>query len=207
MHLFLSGSIQVGKSTIIRNYLSKSGLSADGFMTYWEYDGNGGRCLYLAPYCVDIRFVAEKCLIKRIAECRFSPLEEPKRGLSPSEEPKRRFSPSEEPKRRPSPSEETKRVFDTYGAEILAASGKRDVVVMDELGFLESDAIEFRQAVMRHISGHIPVLGVIKPVSNEFLDEVRSSPRVEVCEVTVENRIEVSERLASRRTSKCVALS
>ena len=79
-------------------------------------------------------------------------------------------------------------VFDTHGTEILRNSGKRDVIVMDELGFLESKALAFRQVVMRHISGNVPVLGVIKPMQTEFLNAIRSHSSVKLREVTVENR-------------------
>jgi nucleoside-triphosphatase len=48
-HIFLTGEIQVGKSTAIRAFLAKSRLSADGFLTHIvRSDGNGA--LHLARY-------------------------------------------------------------------------------------------------------------------------------------------------------------
>jgi nucleoside-triphosphatase len=79
-------------------------------------------------------------------------------------------------------------VFDIHGTEILRNSGKFYVIVMDELGFMESKARIFQSAVMQHISGVIPILGVIKPVKTKFLDAVRSHSNVKVCEVTKDNR-------------------
>ena len=157
MHVFLTGNIQVGKSTIIRNFITRSGLCADGFMTYREHDDDGGRSLYLAPYSPDLQ-VAERHLVAR------------------------------DYGRRLIPDENMTIVFDTYAAEILNASGNRDIIVMDELGLLESKSLVFQKAVMRRLAGDIPVLGVIKPAQTEFLNAIRALPNVELREVTVNNR-------------------
>jgi nucleoside-triphosphatase len=48
-HIFLTGEVQVGKSTAIRAFLEKSRLTADGFLTHIvRSDGNGA--LHLARY-------------------------------------------------------------------------------------------------------------------------------------------------------------
>ena len=65
MHLFLTGYIQVGKSTALRRFLKDSGISADGFLT--EFDSRGAvRRLYLKRFDTearrdynDMRLVAE----------------------------------------------------------------------------------------------------------------------------------------------------
>ena len=167
MHIFLTGNIQVGKTTIIRSFLSQSGLNADGVMTYWEPDGDGCRSLYLSGYSMDSR-PAERYLIARDLGKRVS------------------FAENMVP------------VFDTQGVKILNESGKRGIIVLDELGFMESKAEAFQIAVMRRISGEIPILGVIKPLQTEFLYKIRAHPNVEVCEVTTENRDAVLTRLLSQ---------
>ena len=167
MHIFLTGNIQVGKTTIIRRFLSQSGLTADGFMTYWEPDGDGCRSLYLSGYSTDLR-PAERHLIARDLGKRVSL------------------------------AENMAAVFDTQGVKILNDSGKRSFIVMDEIGFMESKAAAFQSAVMRRISGEIPVLGVIKPLQTEFLYAIRAHPNVEVREVTTENRDAVLTRLLSQ---------
>jgi len=64
MHIFLIGEKQVGKSTVISNYLEKSRKTADGFVTYWECTEEGVQQLYLAPYAKcrqpDRRLIATK---------------------------------------------------------------------------------------------------------------------------------------------------
>jgi len=160
MHVFLTGEKQVGKSTIIRRYLELTGISADGFVTFWESDGSGAGGLYLSRY-------------------------------SPDPPPPDKYLIAVKGTRRLTPVEEHARVFDVFGREILDNSGKRGLIVMDELGFLESEAPDFQRAVMRHIDGDVPILGVIKPKRTGFLDGIRAHPNVTVREVTPENRDEV----------------
>lgn len=157
MHILLTGEIQVGKTTIIQKFLSQSGLSADGFMTYWTQDDSGNRSLYLSPYSTGLH-IAERHLIACSADC--TSLRTEKAAC----------------------------IFDVYGSEILSASGKQDVIVMDELGRLESEATVFQAAVMRHILSDVPILGVIKPAQTEFLGKIRAHPAVETHEVTLANR-------------------
>ena len=158
MHIFLTGEIQVGKSTVIKNVLSQSGLSADGFMTYWETENDGSQSLHISPYSPRTQ-VAERHLVTG-------------RGMG----------------NKPLVTKEVTDVFDERGAEILSASGKKDVIVMDELGFLESEALNFQEAVLGHISNNVPVLGVIKPARTKFLDAVRFHPATAIYEVTAQNR-------------------
>ena len=65
MHVFLRGEKQVGKSTVISNYLEKSRKTAAGFVTYWECIEKGVQQLYLAPYAKrrqpDRRLLATRC--------------------------------------------------------------------------------------------------------------------------------------------------
>jgi len=53
MHVFFMGEKQVGKTTVITSFLDKSGLAADGFMTYWEPTRPDERKLYLAPFALE----------------------------------------------------------------------------------------------------------------------------------------------------------
>jgi len=95
-----------------------------------------------------------------------------------------------------------KNVFDEYGCEVLDKSGKQDIIIMDELGFLESNATKFHWAVMRHISGDVPILGVIKPARTKFLNDIRARKNVVIRDVTVENRDEVLKWVAEQNWKK-----
>jgi nucleoside-triphosphatase len=53
MHIFLTGEKRVGKTTTLKAFLSRTGATADGFVTYWEKHGDKERRLYLARYGAD----------------------------------------------------------------------------------------------------------------------------------------------------------
>ena len=50
MHVFLTGAIRTGKSTIIERFISLGGFAAGGFRTSWQPDGTGGENLLLLPF-------------------------------------------------------------------------------------------------------------------------------------------------------------
>lgn len=87
-----------------------------------------------------------------------------------------------------------KEAFD-YGAEIIKDSGKKDVVVLDELGRLERCSDKFMAAVFEKLQGEKRVLGVIKKESNNFLDKIRALPNVVIVEVTEDNRDEIPQKI------------
>lgn len=75
----------------------------------------------------------------------------------------------------------------------LAASYLRDIpegslVVMDEIGTLESAAPEFRREVMRILSGNYSVFAAVKAQNTDFLRAVRRHPDCELYIITPENR-------------------
>ena len=86
-------------------------------------------------------------------------------------------------------------VFDTLGASYLQATSG-DLIVMDELGFMESDAQVFRADVLKALDGTIPVLAVVKDrLDIAFLNEVRAHPNVQLYTVTEDNREDVFQLL------------
>ena len=63
-------------------------------------------------------------------------------------------------------------VFNSLGTRLLQGQ-KRGVLVMDEIGFLESDAAEFCSAVLRRLDGDLPVLAAVRTgMDTAFLREV-----------------------------------
>ena len=78
--------------------------------------------------------------------------------------------------------------FDGYGASLVRSCGKKQLIVFDELGRLETHSQLFTSAVLRKFDGSVPILGVIKPEHNAFLDAIRAKPNVITIEVTEENR-------------------
>ena len=86
--------------------------------------------------------------------------------------------------------------FDRRGCALLAPGGC-DLLLMDELGRMELEAHDFRAAVMASLDGDIPVLGVIKPEHNAFLDGIRSHGGVELFPLTLENRNDAPAAIAA----------
>ena len=87
-------------------------------------------------------------------------------------------------------------VFNGLGVELLRAEPS-SLILMDELGFLEQDAADFRRQVLRCLDGNIPVLAVIKHKTHiPFLQEIRTHPRVQLYQVTEENRDDLLTELS-----------
>ena len=79
-------------------------------------------------------------------------------------------------------------VFDTLGTAYLRDIRACQVVLMDELGFLERDAHRFQEAVLAALKGAQPVLAAVKNRNDPFLQAVRGVPGVRVLYITRENR-------------------
>lgn len=82
--------------------------------------------------------------------------------------------------------------FDISGTEILdnCLNKNPNLIVMDELGFFESNALAFQSKVHQCLDSSIPVLGVIKPIGTPFMNSIRGRKDVFILEVTEENRQE-----------------
>ena len=87
-------------------------------------------------------------------------------------------------------------VFNGLGVELLRAE-PGSLILMDELGFLEQDAADFRRQVLRCLDGNIPVLAVTKHKTHiPFLQEIRTQPRVQPHHEPEENRDELPAELS-----------
>lgn len=89
-------------------------------------------------------------------------------------------------------------VFEEYGVSLLENIPDGSLVVMDELGFLESRAPKFCEKVKALLNREVTVIGVIKAKHTPFLDEVRNHSAVEVYTLTEENRDALTIALEKR---------
>lgn len=79
--------------------------------------------------------------------------------------------------------------FDTLGAAYIDAAQPGGVIIMDELGFMEKEAENFKRAVLAALDGDIPVIAAVKARQDvDFLNEVRRHPKAVLVAVTPENR-------------------
>lgn len=153
-HIFLTGDLQVGKSTIINKVLSETKLSIGGFKTLganYSDDGSSDIIIFPADKSVQNGFVAAH---RKIGGKEVFP-----------------------------------EVFDVHGSEFL--SKHAELIIMDELGYMESDAKKFQESVLEVINSDTHVLGVLRNMHTPFLDSVRENKNIEVIFVTKENREDI----------------
>ena len=87
-------------------------------------------------------------------------------------------------------------IFELEGARLLGERFGADLIIMDELGFLESSAPLFRQAVLDTLSGKTPVLGVIRLGDIPWHVDIKRNTLVKVYDVNEENRDELPRVIA-----------
>jgi len=88
-------------------------------------------------------------------------------------------------------------VFEQEGVRILNESKEADLIIMDELGFLESNAQIFKQAVLDIIAGDIPVFGVLRLGDVPWHLAIKRNPSVTLYDVNKENRDALPQKLAA----------
>ncbi len=165
MHIFLTGEIQVGKTTIIRKILANLGAEYGGFKTYFGPDrGSEDRFLYISAANEPDHCRVQNAIVK------FRKAGEP---LVMDEK------------------------FDTVGVELIrTARQTAKLIVMDECGNLERQAVAFQDEILKTLNQDVPVLGVIKLASSGWTDLIRNHQQVKLITVTKENREALAEILA-----------
>jgi nucleoside-triphosphatase len=78
---------------------------------------------------------------------------------------------------------------------------ENSVIVFDELGFLESNAPRFTEAVLRTLDEASFVIAAVRDKQTPFLDAVRSHPRADVYYIDPENRDRLRETLIGKLPS------
>lgn len=141
-NIFLTGEIQVGKSTMIKKILNDASFSYGGFATspYFKKDVLRGFLLTsLNPRERD----EASAVIGYCSEGCWNSVPE---------------------------------AFDGFGADVIrnAMAAKLDLIIMDELGFFESDASVFQEVVHNCLDSAVPVLGVLKAKSTDFLNSIKN---------------------------------
>ncbi len=160
-HILICGEKGVGKSTLIRRLVEEAQLTVGGFCT--KMDENAGEVMhpiYIYPAAL--------------------PMDQRQRGVENLVGRCGNFGRQKEifPE-----------VFDALGTAYLQNTRVCQVIVMDELGFMESEAQSFRAAVLHVLDGDVPVLAAVKDrMDVEFLRQVCAHPRAEVVPIDPENR-------------------
>lgn len=80
-------------------------------------------------------------------------------------------------------------VFNETGCALLEqARESAELIVIDEIGRLERDALAYHEALRLCIEGDVPMLCAIRKLKAPWADWIRNHPRVRLIEVTRENR-------------------
>lgn len=167
MHLFFTGNIQVGKTTVIQNYIKKYGYRIKGFRTVsGPVAEDGSSKVYMvAAANPEPDMTDENVVIRR---------------NGPNA--KKWFTVFLEP-------------YETYGVKLLEEADDCDIIMMDELGPKEVDAHIFLSRVKERLDGDIPVMGVLMKKESAVFDSVSGHPKVTVLEITPENRERILQEL------------
>ena len=84
-----------------------------------------------------------------------------------------------------------KSAFDSYAPKLRREIPDGSVVLLDELGFMESLSEEFCSSVMALLDGDVPVIAAVKDKNTDFLCAVRAHPNCRCFCITEENREEL----------------
>ena len=173
MHLFLTGKVQIGKTTVVDKTIARLGVTPGGFRTYFGEDRRAPHhFLYMSSAARPRSFAPDHA----VAEFRLGADGAPTAcQLLPR--------------------------FEELGLQCLEAAPSYPLIVLDECGRLEQRLPAFRQRVLELLDGSIPILGVVREEAMGWLEEIRRHPRVQLIPVTEENRDRLPEELASYFTA------
>ena len=158
-HVFLTGNIQIGKSTAINRALALSGITPGGFRTVAgpkKRDGSDSIHLIRAD---GSEAVSDENMV--FTRCRSAA--GPQFSLFPA-------------------------VFNIHGCALLTPGQDMRLILMDEIGIREADCLPFHRGILSALSGNTPVLGVVQNRPGGFLQEIRTHPKVSLITVTADNR-------------------
>lgn len=82
-------------------------------------------------------------------------------------------------------------VFERFAPRLRRPVPQGGIVLLDELGFMESQAADFCAAVLELLDGSVPVIAAVKTKDTPFLQAVRAHPNAKCFYITEKNRDEL----------------
>ena len=166
MHLFLTGSVQIGKTTALNKTLKLLDVTPGGFRTYFGADRKSPhRYLYMSSAAEPRAFTPEHAIVELSQDENGAPV----RSILPR--------------------------FEELGLQYLAEAPSYPLIVLDECGRLEQKLPRFRARVLELLEGDTPILGVVRQDAMGWLEEIRNHPKVQLITVTEQNRDELPQQL------------
>ena len=88
--------------------------------------------------------------------------------------------------------------FDTWGVQLLreARGHPEGLILMDECGHLEKNAMLFQREILACLDGHVPVLGVLRK-DQEWHAFIKRHPAVRVLTVDESNRAAIDDEIVA----------
>ena len=86
-------------------------------------------------------------------------------------------------------------IFESEGVKLLSGIPAGSVVLMDELGFMESQAAKFCEMVMKVLNEPYYVIAAVKTMNTPFLESVRTHKMGSVYLVTADNRDSLHDQI------------
>ena len=89
--------------------------------------------------------------------------------------------------------------FELLGTELIRSARPDGILVMDEIGFMENGALDFRKAVTEAFDGDIHILASIKDTDKniDHIENIRNHPNSELIMLTEENRDQMTMKVMS----------
>ena len=85
-------------------------------------------------------------------------------------------------------------VFNSLGVKLITTNNPNDLIIMDEVGFLEMNAETFKNKVKEVMSSSNPMLIMLKKrLDIEFLREIKENKNIEFIEMNLDNRNKIYE--------------
>ena len=84
--------------------------------------------------------------------------------------------------------EQFRRTFEWFAPRLREEIPEDSIVLLDELGIMESEAADFCGAVLSLLDGDNPVIAAVKPKDTAFLQAVRGHEKCRCFYITPENR-------------------
>ena len=163
MHILIAGGIGIGKSGLIIELLRRVRKPVYGFRTE-KVNAGGSGCarIYIHPAAGE----------KSYTDANTIGLPAPENAGSNAEV----------------KAEANLEVFDGLGVKLLSGIPVGSIVLMDELGFLESGASAFCSKVLDILGGSYYAIAAVKEKSTPFLESVLSHQNALTFRMTPDNR-------------------
>jgi nucleoside-triphosphatase len=160
MHIFLTGNIKTGKTTIVSSVcreVAMRGYQIGGFYSYFdEHREEENRCLFLNGAHMPQMYDGDHVVV------RFTSREEPRVYTNR---------------------------FNEFGKLFIHERKKiAHMLIMDECSFLEGQALDFQHEILTALNETIPILGVVRLGRAPWTQLIAKHRNVRLIEVTEENR-------------------